>query len=100
MELLILIGGRGDPAKGSDTGRVRCKRREIITSVLPLNPWHRVREIKGTFAQICGQACDDYVRVVLQGKEEESSTEVSEKLHLSFPHLLEIRREQKEERKQ
>lgn len=89
----------GTQQKGVILAELGAKGEKIITSVLPLNPWHRVREIKGTFAQICGQACDDYVRVVLQGKEEESSTEVSEKLHLSFPHLLEIRREQKEERK-
>ena len=85
----------GTQQKGVILAELGAKGEKIITSVLPLNPWHRVREIKGTFAQICGQACDDYVRVVLQGKEEESSTEVSEKLHLSFPHLLEIRREQK-----
>ena len=65
----------------------------IKTTVLPLEPLRRVRIIKGTLDEVLAQGCQDYVTVVLTDKADRDVFDMKERLHLAFPYLLEIRRE-------
>lgn len=62
-------------------------------TVLPLKPLRQVRLLRGDFAQILGQACGDYVTVVLTDRGELDIPDVQDRLRHAFPKLLEIRRE-------
>ena len=62
-------------------------------TVLPLTPLRQVRLLRGDFAQILGQACGDYVTVVLTDRGELDIPDVQDRLRHAFPKLLEIRRE-------
>lgn len=65
----------------------------IRTTVLPLEPLRRVQIIKGTLEEVLAQGCQDYVTVVLTDKADRDVFDMKERLHLAFPYLLEIRRE-------
>lgn len=65
----------------------------IRTTVLPLEPLRRVRIIRGTLDEVLAQGCQDYVTVVLTDKADRDVFDMKERLHLAFPYLLEIRRE-------
>ncbi|MCM1507736.1 MAG: exonuclease SbcCD subunit D [Ruminococcus flavefaciens] len=63
----------------------------VKTSVIPLEPLHRVRVIKGTPAEVIEQGCEDYVSIILTEKPDKTDIgRISEK----FPNLLEIRRKE------
>ena len=62
-------------------------------TVLPLTPLHQVRVIKGTLEEVLREACGDYVTVVLTDKIDLDVIDMQERIRLTFPNLLEIRRE-------
>ena len=61
--------------------------------LLPLKPLRQVKIIRGEFSQVLGQACQDYVTVVLTDREDLDVLDMQDKLRSAFPYLLEIRRE-------
>ena len=61
--------------------------------MFPLEPLRRVQIIKGTLEEVLAQGCQDYVTVVLTDKADRDVFDMKERLHLAFPYLLEIRRE-------
>lgn len=66
---------------------------QLHTEVLPLVPLRQVKVVKGTLEQVLTQACKDYVTVVLTDKADLDVIDMQDRLRLSFPGLLEIRRE-------
>ena len=65
----------------------------VRTTVLPLEPLHQVRVIKGTLEEVLREACGDYVTVILTDKIDLDVIDMQERIRLAFPNLLEIRRE-------
>ena len=65
----------------------------IKTTVLPLEPLHQVRVIKGPLEEVLREACRDYVTVILTDKIDFDVIDMQERIRLAFPNLLEIRRE-------
>ena len=63
-----------------------------ITS-LPLHPLRQVRVIRGTLEEVLAQSCDDYVTVILTDKELTPGPDIQDRIRMTFPYLLEIRRE-------
>lgn len=63
------------------------------TTVLPLEPLHAIRVIKGTLEEVLAQGCGDYVKVVLTDKIDLDVVDSRENLRNAFPNLLEITRE-------
>lgn len=61
--------------------------------LLSLKPLRQVKIIRGEFSQVLGQACEDYVTVVLTDREDLDVLDMQDKLRSAFPYLLEIRRE-------
>ena len=66
---------------------------QLHTEVLPLIPLRQVKVVRGTLEQVLTQACKDYVTVVLTDKADLDVIDMQDRLRLSFPGLLEIRRE-------
>ena len=66
---------------------------DIKTTVLPLVPLRQVRIIKGSLKEVLGQACGDYVTVILTDREDLDVMDMQDRLRAAFPCLLEIRRE-------
>ena len=66
---------------------------DIKTTVLPLEPLHKVKVIKGTLEEILKKSCRDYVTVILTDKADLDVIDMQERIRLTFPNLLEIRRE-------
>lgn len=62
-------------------------------SVIPLVPLRQVKVVKGSLEEVLAQACDDYVTVILTDQIDLDVIDTSDRIHHSFPHLLEIRRE-------
>lgn len=69
------------------------KSAEVKTTVLPLEPLHQVRVVKGTLEEVLKQACKDYVTVILTDKVDLDVIDMQERIRIAFPNLLEIRRE-------
>ena len=65
----------------------------VKTTVLPLDPLHQVRVIKGTLEEVLREACGYYVTVILTDKIDFDVIDMQERIRLAFPNLLEIRRE-------
>ena len=65
----------------------------VEISVLPLEPLHQVRVIKGTLEEVIKRACNDYVTVILTDRIDLDVMDMQERIRLAFPNLLEIRRE-------
>ena len=63
------------------------------TTVLPLEPLHEVRVIKGSLEDVLKQGCNDYVKIVLTDKIDLDVVDSRENLRNAFPNLLEITRE-------
>lgn len=63
------------------------------TTVLPLEPLRQVRVIRGELEEVLGQACGDYVTVILTDKADLDVFDMQDKIRSTFPNLLEIRRE-------
>ena len=63
------------------------------TTVLPLEPLRQVRVIRGELEEVLGQACGDYVTVILTDKADLDVFDMQDKIRSAFPNLLEIRRE-------
>lgn len=61
--------------------------------LLPLKPLRQVKIIRGEFSQVLGQACQDYVTVILTDRDDLDVLDMQDKLRSAFPYLLEIRRE-------
>ena len=66
---------------------------EVKTTVLPLYPLHQVRVIKGELEEVLAEKSQDYVTVVLTDKKDLDVIDMQERIRLTFPNLLEIRRE-------
>lgn len=66
---------------------------EMSTRVLPLQPLRQVKEIKGRLEEVLGQACQDYVSVVLTDTVDLDAMDTTERVRQAFPNLLDIRRE-------
>lgn len=81
---------------GQQKGIIRVelgRKGEVATGVLPLKPLRQVRVITGTLEEVLGQACDDYVSVVLTDPADLDVMDMQDRLFCAFPYLLEIRRE-------
>ena len=61
---------------------------EISTRVLPLIPLRAIRSLTGTLDEICAQACDDYVTVMITDPESTDFLSMRDRLHMAFPNLL------------
>ena len=61
--------------------------------LLPLKPLRQVKIIRGELSQVLGQACQDYVTVILTDRDDLDVLDMQDKLRSAFPYLLEIRRE-------
>ncbi len=70
----------------SEKGHVR-------TNVLPLQPLHGVRVIRGSLRDVLQQGCEDYVSVVLTDKEDLDVIDMQDHIRQAFPNVLEIRRD-------
>lgn len=66
---------------------------KVTVTALPLVPRRKVRMIKGKLADVLKQGCEDYVSVLLTDRADLDVIDMKERLHLTFPNLLEIRRE-------
>ena len=66
---------------------------EVETTVLPLYPLHQVRVIKGELEEVLAEKSQDYVTVILTDKKDLDVIDMQERIRLTFPNLLEIRRE-------
>ena len=66
---------------------------EVKTTVLPLEPLHQVKVVKGTLEEVLEESCADYVTVILTDKADLDVIDMQERIRLAFPNLLEIRRE-------
>ena len=81
---------------GQDKGMLLVTMNEkgnIEVENIPLKPLRSVRVIKGSYEEVLGKACEDYVTVILDGKEELDVIDAQERIRMVFPYLLEIRRE-------
>lgn len=65
----------------------------VTTKVLPLKPLREVRIIKGSLEEVLGQACEDFVTVILTDKVDLDIMDMQDRIRMAFPYLLEIRRE-------
>ena len=65
----------------------------VETKVLPLVPLRQVRVIRGTLEEVLKEGCNDYVTVILTDKKDLEVFDMQERIRLTFPNLLEIRRE-------
>lgn len=66
---------------------------DVCVSVLPLEPLHQVRVIRGTLEEVVKQSCEDYVTVILNDQADLDIMDMQDRLRCAFPGLLEIRRE-------
>lgn len=66
---------------------------EVKTTVLPLEPLHQVKVVKGTLEEVLEESCADYVTVILTDKADLDVIDMQERIRLAFTNLLEIRRE-------
>ncbi len=69
---------------------------EVSTRVLPLEPLHAVRVIRGYPEEVLKQRCEDYVSVVLTDNADPDIYDMQDRLRAAFPNLLEIRRERQD----
>ena len=65
----------------------------VETSVLPLEPLHQIRKIRGLLQEVLEQRCDDYVVVTLTDDQDLDVIDMQDRLRAAFPNLLEIQRE-------
>ena len=65
----------------------------VRTNVLPLQPLHGVRVIRGSLRDVLQQGCEDYVSVVLTDKEDLDVIDMQDHIRQAFPNVLEIRRD-------
>lgn len=65
----------------------------ILTDVIPLEPLHQVRVIKGELEEVLKESCNDYVTVILTDKADLNVIDMQDRIRNAFPNLLEIRRE-------
>lgn len=65
----------------------------VKTTILPLKPLREVRIIKGRLEDVLAQACEDFVTVILTDKVDLDIMDMQDRIRMSFPYLLEIRRE-------
>ena len=65
----------------------------IMTEVIPLEPLHQVRVIRGELDEVLGQSCHDYVTVILTDQADLDVIDMQDRIRSAFPNLLEIRRE-------
>ena len=66
---------------------------EVKTTILPLEPLRQVKVVKGTLEEVLKESCKDYVTVILTDKADLDVIDMQERIRLTFPNLLEIRRE-------
>lgn len=69
------------------------KEEEVKTSVLSLKPLRQIRSVRGRLREVLGQACGDYVSVVLTDQVDLDVIDMQDSLRHAFPRLLEVRRE-------
>lgn len=79
--------------KGIVVVNIKGKNQKLEIDTIPLKPKREIKVIKGLLEDILKQACDDYVSVVITDKTDINFIDMQERLHLAFPNLLEIRRE-------
>lgn len=65
----------------------------ISTDVIPLEPLHQVRVVKGELNEVLKQSCNDYATVILTDKVDLNVIDMQDRVRNAFPNLLEIRRE-------
>lgn len=69
------------------------KKGSILTNIIPLEPLHQVRVVKGELEEVLKQSCNDYVTVILTDKIDLNVIDMQDRIRNAFPNLLEIRRE-------
>lgn len=69
------------------------KEEEVKTSVLSMKPLRQIRSVRGRLREVLGQACGDYVSVVLTDQVDLDVIDMQDSLRHAFPRLLEVRRE-------
>lgn len=65
----------------------------VKITVLPLKPLREVRIIKGSLEEVLAQACEDFVTVILTDRVDLDIMDMQDRIRMTFPYLLEIRRE-------
>lgn len=65
----------------------------VKITVLPLKPLREVRIIKGSLEEVLVQACEDFVTVILTDRVDLDIMDMQDRIRMTFPYLLEIRRE-------
>ena len=76
--LMVELGEKGD---------------EPRITVLPLTPLREVRVVRGSLEEVLGEACEDYVTVILTDRVDLDVIDMQDRIRHAFPYLLEIRRE-------
>lgn len=66
---------------------------DVTTRVIPIEPRHQVRVIKGDLKSVLEQGTSDYVTVILTDKVDLDVIDMQDRIRVAFPNLLEIRRE-------
>lgn len=85
--------------EGQTKGVIEVEMREkgnVSTRVLALRPLHRVRSIQGSADEVLAEPSEDYVRVVLTDRPDESplrAADLLDGLRKAFPNMLEVVRE-------
>ncbi len=81
---------------GQQKGIVLVEMKEkgnVQTRVLPLCPLRQIRILSGNLEEVCREACQDYVTVVLTDQVDLDVFDMQDRIRSAFPNLLEIRRE-------
>ena len=86
---------------GQDKGVIMADMGEkgsVETTVLPLEPLHKVRTEEGTLEEVLSRPSEDYVTVILTDTAEHDIYDMHDRLYDAFPNLLEIRRPELEKK--
>ncbi|MEE0955049.1 MAG: exonuclease SbcCD subunit D [Eubacterium sp.] len=99
--ILVEMGPKGDAAGLGDAagsgeavepGKAAGIGETVKTKVIPFKPLRQLKVISGSFLEVLGQACDDYVSVELTDNKDLDMIDARDRIRLAFPNLLEVRR--------
>ena len=79
--------------KGIVVVNIKDKNQKSEIDTIPLKPKREIKVIKGLLEDILKRTCDDYVSVVITDKTDINFIDMHERLHIAFPNLLQISRE-------
>lgn len=87
----VITGDTVGTGKGAETGEAATGE-TVKTKVIPFKPLRELKVISGSFMEVLGQACDDYVSVELTDNKDLDMIDARDRIRLAFPNLLEVRR--------